>query len=477
MSVTTQDIINLIKTRGRGDPPSALADIFVNPIVKVLLFLDAKIDFAQAQQTVDTIILLLENDDALEELAGYLDETTEDLTTRLRTSLENIASNFGITRRAAAPSAGPVLLLRSDPLTVPPDTPITVPSGRRFLAPSLNQEYRTTSTVIITAMSFDDSLQKFVFSVPVQSINVGLDTVAGESQVSQIRDRITGIEGVTNSDPITGGRDEETDRELTERIKSALSANNIGTIAGYRNLVLGVAGVKDAIVISAGNPFMLRDAGDGGSVDIYITDPVPITVAELATSANYKPVGGKFEFSPSRQPIVDDANTIQPTDVFAINKDLGVYAGSVRAKDTITFNTDHTGETITYQTNDLVREVNDYMQDEERKIVGADVLIKEAVFVPVDVIATIQVLPEFSNSRDTVRDEVLNQVTQFITALNIGRSLEQSDVITLIQNVDGVDRVNIPMIKFERTVSTGVVNIIDALANEVLRPGNIIINF
>ena len=478
MSVSAQQIIDIIKKRGRGDPPSAISDLFLLPIVRTVTFIDAKIDFAQAQQTIDTILVLLEDEPALAELAGFLDETVEDLTTRLKTALEKIASNFGFSRRPASQSNGTVLVLRSNSLTVPPDSAITVPVGRRFFAPSINQEYLTTSTVIIATMIFDSDLQKFVFSVPVQSVNVGLATVAGASQISQVRNSIPGIEGVTNKDPVTGGRDEETDRELADRIKTALSANNIGTISGYRNLILSLFDVKDTSIVGAGDPFMLRDAGDGGSIDAYVTDPIPLTINELATALNFVPSGPNFAFSPSRQPLINDTATILPAiNVVSINKDLGAFAGSIKARDTITFDADLTGQTITYQVNTLVKTVNDFVQDPKQKIVGADILVKEAQFVLVDIIITIQVLPEFVSARDAVRDNVQNAITQFIAALNIGKNLEQSDIVQVITNVAGVDRVNLPPTKFERSTNTGQINIISPLANEVLRPGSIIINF
>lgn len=477
MSITPQDIIAVIRSRGRGDPPSALADIFVNPLVKVLLFVDGKIDLAKAQQTIDSIILTLEDEDTLTSLAAFLDDTVENITLQLRTALEDIGSNFGLSRRPAASSSGNVVLMRSTDLIVPPDSPISVPSGKKVFAPSLNQEYRITSTTIITSMSFDDVLQKFTFTVPVESVNIGLSTIAATSQISQIRDPIPGIEEVTNVDPIVGGRDEESDRNFGDRIKSTLSANNIGTVAGYRDMVLGITNVQDTNVIGASSPFMVRDEGDGGSLDVYVTDPITLSISELATAANYQPSGPKFEFTPSRQPVIDDTSTIQPTDVDSINKDVGVFAGSVKSKDTIIFDSDHTGEIITYQVNDLIREVDDFVQDETRKIVGSDILVKEAIEVLVDVIITIQVLPEFSSSRDSVRDDTENAITQFISSLRIGDNLEQSDIIAVVTDVDGVDRVNLPPTKFEKSVNTGQVNIIEALANQVLRPGTILVNF
>lgn len=470
MSIAPADIIALFRARGRGDPPSALADVFVGPLVMTTNFLDAKIDLARAEQTLDRAIFTLEDDETLDGLAAVLGEDRQTIIDRLKGAIEDVASNFGLIRRAATGSRGSVLLLRSAQI----DNPITVAAGRRVAAPLLEREYRVTTSVIISAMTLDETLAKFVFSVPVESVGVGLNTVAGPDQVTQVKEPISGIEGVTNRDAIVGGRDEETDRGFVARIKDVLSANNIGTKAGYRRMVLtGLDAVKDVLIVGAGDPFMIRDGDGGGSVDIYVTDPDPVTVTELATADNFVPSGPSFVFTPSRQPVVDDLAAVQPTDATVITKDAGVFGGSVRAQDTITFATDHTAAFITYQANDLVRQVDDFVQEPERKILASDVLVKEALFVLIDVFLTIRVLPEFNNIRTTVQARVEAAITELISILGIGVSLEQSDLLKAVTEVDGVDRVNLPLTKFERSVNTGTLNVIDAAANEVLRVGTI----
>jgi len=468
MPISALDIVDIIRSRGRGDPPSALADVFVNPLTRVLRFLDTKIEFARIEQTLDSIIATLEDPDAIINFSAQLGETTTVITTRLQAAINDIASNFGIVRRPAAPSVGTVLLLRNASLGSP-TTPITVTVGRRVFAASINQEYATTETIIINTMVFDVTLNRFIFSLPIQSINSGIDTVASVGQITQIRGTIPGIDGVTNQTAVVGGRDTETDRDLSARIKTALSANNIGTKSGYRLLVLNVPEVKDALVVGASDPLMTRDLGDGGSVDIYVTDPIPAAIAELATNSNTVPSGPNFIFSPSRQPIVPG---IIASPILSYDKDESVFAGSIRAKDTITFSIDPTGSTVDYQVNNLISKVQTYTDDPARKILGADVLIKEAITVLIDVIFKIQTLSGFSPS--VVKTNVESALTKFVSSLGIGQSLEESDVIRVVTTVPGVDRVNLPFSKFDAasgpSILDPVTGILAAQANEVLRP-------
>ncbi len=469
MSISTQGIISLIRDKGRGDPPAALADIFVNPLTRILQFLDTKVQFARTEQTVDTIVTALEDDDALADFALQLNEEADVIFNRLRIALDDIASNFGITRRPATVSKGTVLVLRDVALT----SPITIGAGTKFFAPSLDQEYSATETIQITSMTFDTDLNKFVASIPVESVNVGLNTIAAVGQINQIRDNIPDITGVTNTEPLTGGRDEESDRSLSERVKTALSSNNIGTKSGYRFLALSLDDVKDASVVGAGDILMVRDLGDGGSVDIYITDAIPVQVSETAIAGVNLTGTGPFIFTPSRQPVID--TTVSPA-ADAINKDTGVFAGSIKALDTIEFPTDVNGQTITYFVNDNVSKTQEFFDDDTRNILGSDILIKEAFLVLANVEFTITVFSGFSKS--VVQGNVQNVVTQFISNLGIGDNIEQSDIIKTVADIAGVDRIDLPMDRFDRSTSPVLpLSVIPAGNNEVLRVGSVIVNF
>jgi hypothetical protein len=473
--ISADTIIELIRNRGRGDPSSALGEIFVTPLTRVMQYLDSKIQFARTEQVLDTILATLEDENALTAFAVQLEEEVAVITQRLSVAVDEIASNFGVLRRPAVASKGTVLVYRSNPLV----NPISIPSGRKFSAPLLNQDYAATETIQITSMSYNATLNKYTYPVPVQSIDTGLGTVAATGQVTKVKEPITDVDGVTNIDPIVGGRDEENDRDLAARIKIALSANNIGTKSGYRFLVLERDDVKDATVVGAGDLLMTRDMGDGGSVDIYITDPVPVQVNETAllgtNLVDLSGIGsGPWIFTPGRQPIINNIALVSPAPS-TLNKDTSVFAGSIQAKDTITYSTNVSGSTITYFVNDNVNQTQNYLEDDTRKILGSDTLVKEATIVSVNIAFNITVLSGYSKS--VVQSNVANTITQFISSLGVGVSLEQSDVIEVAANVTGLDRIDLPMIRFDRGTTPAQLNIIEAAANEVLRIGSLVINY
>lgn len=466
-------ITALLQSRGRGDPTSALGEIFNTPLTRVLQYLDAKIQFSRTEQALDTIITALASQDTLNNFALQLDEDVATIEKALSLAVDAIASNLGITRRPAVTSRGNIIVYRADSLI----DPITINAGTTFTAPLLAQDYTSRDTVIIYSMNWDSDLDKYIYAIPIESVNTGTATVAATSQVTKISDSINGIDGCTNTDPVIGGRDEESDQELADRAKTALSANNIGTKSGYRGMVMGIDTVKDASVVGAGDPLMVRDMGDGGSVDIYVTDAIPVQAGEVAVLGtnliDSSGTGvGPWIFSPARQPVL--VAVVTPAGG-TIHKDTSIFAGSITALDTISFVPDVTGLTVTYFVNDNVSQVQTYIDDDSRRILGSDVLIKEVATIPVYISMKITVVSGFSSS--VVQGNVQNAVTQFVASLGIGVHLEESDVIRVAVNIDGVDRVELPLIRFDRGTIYTPADIIPAAPNEVLRVGSVAVSY
>ena len=469
MSITVNDIIQLFKSRGRGEPPAALADIFVNPLVRVLNFLDNKLNLSNAEQTVDTIVALLEDQETIDAYALALNESGDTITRHLQSALDAIASNFGLIRRPAASSTGLISYYRnSDPSSL---LPITIGAGRRIFSPVINQEYKVSSSITFNSVPpIDATTGKYYFTVPIASQNTGLNTVVGVGLITVTRDSIPGMDGAVNLSAVVGGRDKETDRELATRIKSSLAANNVGTKSGYENMILALADVKGIAVVGAGDTLMTRDRGDGGAIDIYVTDPQPITVNELVTSSNLTTDGVFYYIQPARQPVINDITAVSPQPDH-IDKDLSEgNGGSVNAQDKFAYlSSPVIGSGYSFQANSLISTVQEYIDDASRKILGADVLVRESYVVDVDVVAQLVVLSGYVPS--AVQTVAQAAIESFISTLNIGEDLEQSDVIRVVAEVAGVGRINIPMTRFNKTTeAVDEVNVIVAAANEVLRP-------
>jgi hypothetical protein len=99
--------------------------------------------------------------------------------------------------------------------------------------------------------------------------------------------------------------------------------------------------------------------------------------------------------------------------------------------------------------------------------------VKEATLVPIDFIASIHILSEFADNAKLIKSNVESAVASFINTFKIGTDLEQSDIVDVVVTTPGVDRLKLPVDKFDRSVNSGVQDIIGIAAFEVVRPGSV----
>jgi len=113
------------------------------------------------------------------------------------------------------------------------------------------------------------------------------------------------------------------------------------------------------------------------------------------------------------------------------------------------------GETIVvrYEVNDLIESLQDII--DKKEYATADVLVKEAIPIPVD-IATEIVLSRDANPAD-VDARIRTKVARFFDTLRIGDSVAQSDIIRIIDEVRGVNTFKVPLIKLARAENSLVV--------------------
>src|ERR1019366_1296607 len=209
-------------------------------------------------------------------------------------ALDQLAQNFGVTRKVAIKSSGVALLTFSSiPANVGiiPGSLITSNSGATFVVTNgitvnstQSNFYKSIATKFSANLAFLNITDQYAVEVSVTA------TVAGSagniSQYSLNTTSISGVSNVTNIFPFIGGYDQENDSIFRNRVLAIFSGSNIGTALGYKNLALSNTAVEDAIVVGPGNPLMTRDGtqvvqnydgsftiiseGTGGKVDIII---------------------------------------------------------------------------------------------------------------------------------------------------------------------------------------------------------------
>ena len=106
--------------------------------------------------------------------------------------------------------------------------------------------------------------------------------------------------------------------------------------------------------------------------------------------------------------------------------------------------------TVTYTTNQVLSQTQKAI--DENKHATADVLVKEAIAIPVDIEATVVFVRGRSSS--TVDSAIRSSLSNLFYNFGLGTPLRQSDVIRVIENTEGVSYVIVPLTKMLPSVGT-----------------------
>ena len=218
----------------------------------------------------------------------------QSLITATGKDLNKLAANFGFSRKDGTNSSGTVILSTDDmssEISINNGLILSSKSGITFrvigtylMVPSEKNRYAGNATRLRNALDISGISDSFAIEVPVEAINVGTSGNIGSYQISDV---VTNFSlNATNISSFSGGTNLESDNSFRARFLSSFSGSNTGTSLGYRNAILGLTGVLDALVVEPGNSLMLRDgtevikldddkteiieSGSGGKVDIYV---------------------------------------------------------------------------------------------------------------------------------------------------------------------------------------------------------------
>jgi uncharacterized phage protein gp47/JayE len=125
--------------------------------------------------------------------------------------------------------------------------------------------------------------------------------------------------------------------------------------------------------------------------------------------------------------------------------------------------------TVRYNINQLLLDVTNSV--ENFRPITADVLVKEAEQLLVDVSGTVLINEDRLDEADSILQNASNAVSSLLSTNRLGSTMDYSDIISTIAGVNGVDSVNISM--FNITNQNGRRSYIRALDNQTISPGNI----
>jgi len=239
----------------------------------------------------------------------------QSLATASGRDLDRLAGNFGFSRKSGTPASG-IIILSTDDMTseipVPNGMIISAKNGLTFrvvgtyvMTPAEKNRYAGNANRLRNALDVAGISDSFAIEVPIESVISGSTGNIGSYQIADV---VTNFSlNATNINSFSGGTNLESDNGFKARFLASFSGSNTGTSQGYRNAILGLQGVLDALVVEPGNSLMLRDgteviqledstnrivqSGSGGKVDIYVLGSKLQEISESFIFLNKSPTG------------------------------------------------------------------------------------------------------------------------------------------------------------------------------------------
>lgn len=208
--------------------------------------------------------------------------------------LDNLLSNYGLSRKSSAKSSGLVLLTfnsipapiainKGDLAYASNGTSYQITNGLSVNPANINL-YRSIATKYKNDLDFLGVSDIYAVEATVQATTPG--SAGNISKYGIVKINTPGVSNISNIFSFTGGSDQEDDASFRNRGLAIFSGSSTGTALGYRNTALTDSDVLDALIIEPGDPLMTRDGtvvvknadgtynilseGTGGKVDIII---------------------------------------------------------------------------------------------------------------------------------------------------------------------------------------------------------------
>ena len=371
-------------------------------------------------------------------------------------SLENLASNYGESRAVGTYSSGLVTLYRYNQPTIT----YPIPTGTIvYTDTSIGRvAFRTiTANVLSPSSDFDSDLGAYYIDVFVMCDVTGTIGNVAANSVTYIT--FPGIDGVTNRNDMSGGKDAQTNDELVALIKST-ARGNLGTRTGYESMVRENFAVDDVKIITPDDSDYVR-TNQVGAIDIIVLNNNRVTAEEdfpfISPTAT-------TEITPSFLPLLGVSSlTGEGVTGLAVvlsegstgdyDVDYDTYSDYRRGQSELSKINLHTAIlknnsmiNVIYETSSVVSIIEAFFEREENKAIGADVMVKMGIEIPTLVTAKVRLIP--GHNSIVVISAIQDALTAHFNALLLDDDVQVSDVLTVIGNVAGVDSVNVPALVF-----------------------------
>jgi len=238
---------------GSGVPTTSL---LIDPLSIILQPVINELAVVQASQSLLTI---LESDNP--------DAFPEDI-------VDGLASNAFVERNPGAIGSDVMRIRFFEPTEFSAQTGVLI-----FRGPT-GQRYTNSEAISVTAseMSLNQEGSLYYVDIPIVSVEEGASFNVAAGAITTMEAEPVGVANVTNRFGVSQGRDRETNTELIDRIKVAVTVRALVTGRGIVvTLTENFTTIDEIQPIGFGDPEMMRDIVSnvhiGGNVDVYVKNP------------------------------------------------------------------------------------------------------------------------------------------------------------------------------------------------------------
>lgn len=211
--------------------------------------------------------------------------------------LDYHAEAVGLTRKSAVAASGTIHLTGSPGVEIPAGFEFAVPANGETAAII----YETTEDAVIDSSGEVD--------IPIEAQEPGTDgNVSAYTITIMASPSITGIQTISNPNPITGGAEIENDDDLRERIREvceSADASFCGCDADYKRWAMEIDGVGQAIIVPEWN--------GAGTVKVILIDSNGEPANQSIISAVYNSIVSPDDRDGRKAPIGATVTVTAPT--------------------------------------------------------------------------------------------------------------------------------------------------------------------
>lgn len=362
--------------------------------------------------------------------------------------LDEFGATFGIERGLGSYARGTVSFERSSA----PTSDITIPAGTVVGVPgtqlSYYTEYSVTMRKDLAATYYDATRNKWSVSAPIIATKPGSSYNVGSGKIRSLSSNISGIDGVYNRTPVTGGKDISTNTEFAQVLSDLLAGTDRTSKAGTSREVRRIRSEVVDVAVFSGSDAEIGRIAEAVPRDIYITGGAEVHASDSFT---YTATGDSHILM--NRPVVGIVGVYntstgnvytQGTD-YVLVLDQTERGGSIYASDAISIPQGSsivigTNLTVVYQYDTTVKSLQEYFLKDENKVAGLDTVVfrgkRKQIYV------SISFTPMIGYSTTQIREDIASFLDSFINTGKFGdgeTALSPSNIrIELLNSVNGI---------------------------------------